>query len=94
VVPIPLPLSAILILVIGTCILTSTQYNHPLIDDTLDLGFELCVAVSAFMQPKVCLFKFTHTASQLSFAWDQPETTDGLMRLKPRKPGKQMRPVH
>ncbi|KAF8881938.1 aminophospholipid-transporting P-type ATPase [Gymnopilus junonius] len=47
VVPIPLPISAILILVI-------------------DLGFELCVA--------------------LSFAWDQPETVDGLMRLKPRKP--------
>ena len=25
---------------------------------------------------------------QLSFAWDKPETADGLMRLKPRKPGK------
>lgn len=24
---------------------------------------------------------------QLSFAWDKPETADGLMRLKPRKPG-------
>lgn len=47
VVPLPLPLSAILILVI-------------------DLGFELLVA--------------------LSFAWDKPETTDGLMRMKPRKP--------
>lgn len=45
--PIPLPLSAILILVI-------------------DLGFELFVA--------------------LSFAWDKPETTDGLMRMNPRKP--------
>ncbi|KAF9533592.1 aminophospholipid-transporting P-type ATPase [Crepidotus variabilis] len=47
VVPIPLPISAILILVI-------------------DLGFELLIA--------------------LSFAWDKPETSDGLMRLKPRKP--------
>ncbi|KAJ2913576.1 hypothetical protein MD484_g6844, partial [Candolleomyces efflorescens] len=47
VVPIPLPLSAILILV-------------------TDLGFELLIA--------------------LSFAWDVPETPDGLMRLKPRKP--------
>ena len=25
---------------------------------------------------------------QLSFAWDKPETVDGLMRLKPRKPGR------
>ncbi|KAF8528202.1 aminophospholipid-transporting P-type ATPase [Hysterangium stoloniferum] len=47
VVPIPLPISAIQILVI-------------------DLGFELLVA--------------------LSFAWDPPESKDGLMRLKPRKP--------
>ncbi|KAF9464625.1 aminophospholipid-transporting P-type ATPase [Collybia nuda] len=47
VLPIPLPISAILILVI-------------------DLGFELCVA--------------------LSFAWDQPESADGLMRMNPRKP--------
>ncbi|KAG6860192.1 hypothetical protein C0995_014560 [Termitomyces sp. Mi166 len=47
VLPIPLPLSAILILVI-------------------DLGFELCAA--------------------LSFAWDKPETADGLMRMNPRKP--------
>ncbi|RXW15573.1 hypothetical protein EST38_g10279 [Candolleomyces aberdarensis] len=47
VVPVPLPLSAILILV-------------------TDLGFELLIA--------------------LSFAWDVPETADGLMRLKPRKP--------
>ncbi|KAI0312116.1 aminophospholipid-transporting P-type ATPase [Amylostereum chailletii] len=47
VVPIPLPMSAILILV-------------------TDLGFELLVA--------------------LSFAWDKPETVDGLMRLGPRKP--------
>ncbi|KAH8897781.1 P-type cation exchange, alpha subunit of ATPase [Thozetella sp. PMI_491] len=45
--PIPLPLSAILILVI-------------------DLGFELFAA--------------------LSFAWDPPETKDGLMKLPPRKP--------
>ena len=34
---------------------------------TLDLGFELFVA--------------------LSFAWDKPETQDGLMRMMPRKPG-------
>ncbi|KAF8061678.1 aminophospholipid-transporting P-type ATPase [Lyophyllum atratum] len=47
VLPIPLPLSAILILVI-------------------DLGFELCAA--------------------LTFAWDRPETEDGLMRMNPRKP--------
>ncbi|KAF7294583.1 Cation-ATPase-N domain-containing protein [Mycena indigotica] len=47
VVPIPLPISAILILVI-------------------DLGFELFIA--------------------LSFAWDKPETVDGLMRMEPRKP--------
>ena len=47
VVPLPLPISAILILVI-------------------DLGFELFVA--------------------LSFAWDKPETADGLMRMGPRKP--------
>jgi sodium/potassium-transporting ATPase subunit alpha len=47
IVPIPLPLSAILILVI-------------------DLGFELIAA--------------------LSFAWDPPETKDGLMKLPPRKP--------
>ncbi|THH04981.1 hypothetical protein EW145_g5131 [Phellinidium pouzarii] len=47
VVPIPLPISAILILVI-------------------DLGFELFIA--------------------LSFAWDPPETKDGLMRMPPRKP--------
>lgn len=47
IVPIPLPLSAILILVI-------------------DLGFELIAA--------------------LSFAWDPPETADGLMKLAPRKP--------
>ncbi|KAG7086440.1 hypothetical protein E1B28_002394 [Marasmius oreades] len=47
VVPIPAPLTAILILVI-------------------DLGFELLVA--------------------LSFAWDKPETIDGLMRMIPRKP--------
>ncbi|KAF9265867.1 aminophospholipid-transporting P-type ATPase [Marasmius fiardii PR-910] len=47
VVPIPAPLTAILILVI-------------------DLGFELLVA--------------------LSFAWDKPETKDGLMRMMPRKP--------
>src|SRR5271156_818769 len=47
IVPIPLPLSAILILVI-------------------DLGFELFAA--------------------LSFAWDPPETKDGLMKLPPRKP--------
>ena len=45
--PIPLPLSAILILVI-------------------DLGFELFAA--------------------LSFAWDPPETAEGLMKLPPRKP--------
>ncbi|CEJ89667.1 hypothetical protein VHEMI05495 [[Torrubiella] hemipterigena] len=47
IVPIPLPLSAILILVI-------------------DLGFELIAA--------------------LSFAWDPPETAEGLMKLPPRKP--------
>jgi sodium/potassium-transporting ATPase subunit alpha len=47
IVPIPLPLSAILILVI-------------------DLGFELIAA--------------------LSFAWDPPETSEGLMKLPPRKP--------
>ena len=47
IVPIPLPLSAILILVI-------------------DLGFELFAA--------------------LSFAWDPPETREGLMKLPPRKP--------
>lgn len=47
IVPIPLPLSAILILVI-------------------DLGFELIAA--------------------LSFAWDPPETEEGLMKLPPRKP--------
>lgn len=47
IVPIPLPLSAILILVI-------------------DLGFELIAA--------------------LSFAWDPPESEDGLMKLPPRKP--------
>jgi sodium/potassium-transporting ATPase subunit alpha len=47
IVPIPLPLSAILILVI-------------------DLGFELIAA--------------------LSFAWDPPETKEGLMKLPPRKP--------
>ena len=47
IVPIPLPLSAILILVI-------------------DLGFELIAA--------------------LSFAWDPPETREGLMKLPPRKP--------
>ncbi|KAG5717870.1 Sodium/potassium-transporting ATPase subunit alpha-3 [Termitomyces sp. T112] len=47
VLPIPPPLSAILILVI-------------------DLGFELFAA--------------------LSFAWDKPETADGLMRMNPRKP--------
>ena len=47
IVPIPLPLSAILILVI-------------------DLGFELLGA--------------------LSFAWDPPETPEGLMKLPPRKP--------
>ncbi|KAG6876170.1 hypothetical protein C0992_000603 [Termitomyces sp. T32_za158] len=46
VLPIPPPLSAILILVI-------------------DLGFELLAA--------------------LSFAWDKPETADGLMRMNPRK---------
>jgi len=23
----------------------------------------------------------------LSFAWDKPETIDGLMRMSPRKPG-------
>jgi sodium/potassium-transporting ATPase subunit alpha len=46
-VPIPLPLSAIMILVI-------------------DLGFELFAA--------------------LSFAWDPPESDEGLMQLKPRKP--------
>ncbi|KAK7034669.1 hypothetical protein VNI00_012311 [Paramarasmius palmivorus] len=49
VVPVPLGISAILILAI-------------------DLGFELLIA--------------------LSFAWDLPETEDGLMRLGPRKPGK------
>jgi sodium/potassium-transporting ATPase subunit alpha len=47
IVPIPLPLSAILILVI-------------------DLGFELIAA--------------------LQFAWDPPESTEGLMKLQPRKP--------
>ena len=47
IIPIPLPLSAILILVI-------------------DLGFELIAA--------------------LSFAWDPPETKEGLMKLPPRKP--------
>lgn len=47
IVPIPLPLSAILVLVI-------------------DLGFELFAA--------------------LSFAWDPPETKEGLMKLPPRKP--------
>jgi len=47
IVPIPLPLSAILILVI-------------------DLGFELIAA--------------------LSFAWDPPESREGLMKLPPRKP--------
>jgi sodium/potassium-transporting ATPase subunit alpha len=47
IVPIPLPLSAILILVI-------------------DLGFELFAA--------------------LSFAWDPAESTEGLMKLPPRKP--------
>ncbi|KAJ3786917.1 aminophospholipid-transporting P-type ATPase [Lentinula aff. detonsa] len=48
IIPIPLPLSAILILVIGELYLT----------------FIL----------------------QLSFAWDKPETVDGLMRMAPRKP--------
>ncbi|KAJ8507033.1 hypothetical protein ONZ45_g10547 [Pleurotus djamor] len=47
VVPLPLPISAILILVI-------------------DLGFELFIG--------------------LSFAWDLPESDDGLMRMSPRKP--------
>lgn len=47
IVPIPLPLSAILILVI-------------------DLGFELFAA--------------------LQFAWDPPESKEGLMKLPPRKP--------
>jgi sodium/potassium-transporting ATPase subunit alpha len=47
IVPLPLPLSAILILVI-------------------DLGFELFAA--------------------LTFAWDIPESEDGLMKLPPRKP--------
>ncbi|KAI8378065.1 uncharacterized protein BYT42DRAFT_572603 [Radiomyces spectabilis] len=47
IVPLPLPLSAILILVI-------------------DLGFELFAA--------------------LSFAWDKPESPDGLMKVQPRKP--------
>ncbi|KAG2235146.1 hypothetical protein INT48_006527 [Thamnidium elegans] len=47
IVPIPLPLSAILILVI-------------------DLGFELFAA--------------------LTFAWDIPESEDGLMKMPPRKP--------
>ncbi|CAO3698712.1 hypothetical protein G6F70_003584 [Rhizopus microsporus] len=47
IVPLPLPLSAILILVI-------------------DLGFELFAA--------------------LTFAWDVPETKEGLMKLPPRKP--------
>ncbi|RKP07220.1 hypothetical protein THASP1DRAFT_17398 [Thamnocephalis sphaerospora] len=47
IVPLPLPLSAILILVI-------------------DLGFEMCAA--------------------LSFAWEKPETKQGLMKLPPRKP--------
>ncbi len=64
VVPIPLPLSAILILVIG-----KVDQAHPFIPYSLiilDLGFELFVA--------------------LSFAWDKPETKDGLMRMTPRKP--------
>ncbi|KAJ2955278.1 hypothetical protein NQZ79_g8695 [Umbelopsis isabellina] len=47
IVPLPLPLSAILILVI-------------------DLGFELFAA--------------------LTFAWDRPETAEGLMKMQPRKP--------
>jgi len=47
IVPLPLPLSAILVLAI-------------------DLGFELIAA--------------------LSFAWDPPETKEGLMKLPPRKP--------
>jgi sodium/potassium-transporting ATPase subunit alpha len=47
IVPIPLPLSAILILVI-------------------DLGFELFAA--------------------LTYAWDKPETVEGLMKMQPRKP--------
>ncbi|KAI9480653.1 MAG: hypothetical protein EXX96DRAFT_563651 [Benjaminiella poitrasii] len=47
IVPLPLPLSAILILVI-------------------DLGFEMFAS--------------------LTFAWDKPETAEGLMKLRPRKP--------
>ncbi|KAH9483613.1 Sodium/potassium-transporting ATPase subunit alpha-4 [Psilocybe cubensis] len=69
VVPIPLPLSAILILVIGNPFSSLKLVNDDETDSFMmnaDLGFELCVA--------------------LSFAWDQPETADGLMRLKPRKP--------
>lgn len=30
---------------------------------------------------------------QLTFAWDKPETEDGLMRLNPRKPGMSMTPL-
>jgi len=51
-----------------------------------DLGFELCVAVGLFTSSNVNIVLLL--AYQLSFAWDLPETADGLMRMKPRKPGK------
>ena len=87
VVPIPLPLSAILILVIGqlpcTCIRQSTNSRL----HSADLGFELFVAVGFEYPSAFCVCQLTQISLQLSFAWDKPETIDGLMRMGPRKPG-------
>jgi sodium/potassium-transporting ATPase subunit alpha len=49
-----------------------------------DLTFELCVAVSILQV--AYLLSSILTNQQLSFAWDKPETADGLMRMNPRKP--------
>ncbi|KAF8655874.1 hypothetical protein AX16_002957 [Volvariella volvacea WC 439] len=66
VVPLPLPMSAILILVCGEFSALGLFSLSVMVSLQLDLGFEL----------------FTG----LSFAWDKPETKDGLMRMTPRKP--------
>ena len=52
-----------------------------------------CSSLYVFCVPGKCLH-IAHRNAQLSFAWDKPETKDGLMRMLPRKPGKPLRFKH
>ncbi|KAF9453646.1 aminophospholipid-transporting P-type ATPase [Macrolepiota fuliginosa MF-IS2] len=51
----------------------------------IDLGFDLFMGVCIFVRLSIYGYSMK-LLIQLTFAWDKPETDDGLMRLAPRKP--------